>query len=36
MKGCIEHINNNWDTDYLFCVILDNCSKLVYRITGRN
>ena len=20
MKGCIEHINTNWDTDYLFSV----------------
>lgn len=20
MKGCIEHINNNWDADYLFSV----------------
>jgi len=24
---CIQHVNNNWDTDYLFCAILDNCSK---------
>ena len=29
MKGCIEHINNNWDTDYLFSVDKEDFDDLV-------
>ena len=29
MKGCIEHINNNWDTDYLFSVDKNDFNELV-------
>lgn len=29
MKGCIQHINNNWDTDYLFSVDKKDFDELV-------
>jgi len=29
MKGCIEHINTNWDTDYLFSVDKEDFDDLV-------
>lgn len=29
MKGCIQHINNNWDTDYLFSLNKDDFNELV-------
>ena len=29
MKGCIEHINTNWDTDYLFSVDKEDFNELI-------
>jgi hypothetical protein len=29
MKGCIEHINTNWDTDYLFSIDKEDFNDLV-------
>ena len=29
MKGCIQHVNNNWDTDYLFSVDKNDFNELV-------
>ena len=29
MKGCIQHVNNNWDTDYLFSVEKNDFNELV-------